>query len=61
MLVEVAGVAVGWWAVKPSLPATELMVAGILLAAAGANDLDELNRWLQVGRERGSRPPHTAS
>jgi hypothetical protein len=61
VLVEMAGVTVGSWSVKPSLPATELLVAGILLAAAGADDVDELNRWLEVGRERGSRPPHTAS
>ena len=61
VLIEAAGVGIGWWAVKPSLPATELLVAGILLDAADANDLDDLNRWLEVGRERGSRPPHTAS
>ena len=61
LLVETAGVGVGWWSVKPVLPATELLVAGVLLEAASATNLDELNRWLQLGRERGSQPPHTAS
>ena len=60
LLIEQAGVGIGVWAVRPILPATELLVAGILLEAAGANDLDELRRWVDIGRERGLRRPHTA-
>jgi hypothetical protein len=61
VLVEMAGVGVGAWAARPSLPATELLTAGILLAAADASSLDELDRWLVVGRQRALQAPHTAS
>ena len=60
LLIEQAGVGIGAWAVRPMLPATELLVAGILLEAAGANDLDELRGWVRVGRDRGLQQPHTA-
>ena len=52
LLVEVACVGIGAWSVRPSLPATELLVAGILLTAAGANNLEDLHRWIAVGRQR---------
>ena len=60
LLIEQAGVDLGVWAVRPMLPATELLVAGILLEAAGANDLDELRRGVRVGCDRASQLPHTA-
>lgn len=61
LLVEAAGIGVGVWSARPMLPATELAVAWILLEAAGANDLDQLDHWVRVGRDRGLQPPHTAS
>ena len=58
VLVEVAAVGVGAWSARPALPATELLVAGLLLEAAGANDLDELSRWVQLGRDRALQRPY---
>lgn len=61
VLIETAGVAVGAWSVRPDMRSTELLVAGILLEAAGGLGIDELARWVEVGRERAMRPAHTAS
>ena len=63
VLVETAGVGVGVWAgrVSPLSQPTELLVAGILLQAAGASSKDDLARWVEVGRRRALEPPHTAS
>ena len=60
VLVEIAGVGIGAWSVRPSLPATELLVAGILLGAAGANSLDDLRHWIAVGQERAAQRAYTA-
>lgn len=61
VLIETAGVAVGAWSVRPDMRSTELLVAGVLLEAAGGLGLDELAHWVDVGRERAMRPAHTAS
>lgn len=61
VLLEAAGVAVGAWSVRPDTRSTQLLVAGILLEAAGGRDLESLTRWVEVGRERALQPPHTAS
>src|SRR6478735_2627763 len=61
VLVEDAAILAGVWAVRPSLPATNLIVAGILLEAAGANDLDQLGHYVKLSRERGRARPYTAS
>ena len=61
VLIETAGVTVGAWSVRPDMRSTELFVAGVLLEAAGGLGLDELVRWVDVGRERALQPAHTAS
>ena len=61
VLIETAGVAVGAWSARPDMRSTELFVAGVLLEAAGGLGIEELARWVDVGRERAMRPAHTAS
>lgn len=61
VLIETAGVSVGAWSVRPDMRSTELFVAAILLEAAGGLGIEELARWVEVGRERAMRPAHTAS
>ena len=61
VLIVTAGVAVGAWSVRPDMRSTELFVAGVLLEAAGGLGVDELARWVNVGRERATQPAHTAS
>lgn len=61
LLVETAGIGVGAWAARPDARSTELLVGGILLEAAGGCGVDELVRWIDIGRERALQPAHTAS
>jgi hypothetical protein len=61
VLIETAGVAVGAWSVRPDMRSTELLVAGVLLEAAGGLGLEELAHWVNVGRERAMQPAHSAS
>ena len=51
VLIETAGVAVAAWSVRPDMRSTELLVAGVLLEAAGGLGLEELAHWVNVGRE----------
>ncbi len=60
VLVEAAAVGVGAWSARPALPATELLVAGLLFEAAGANSLDEVSRWVQIGRDQALQLPSSA-
>jgi hypothetical protein len=61
LLVETAGIGMGAWAARPDVRSTELLVSGILLEAAGGCSIDELARWVDIGRERALQPAHTAS
>lgn len=60
ILAEAAGIEAGGWYAWPSNHAGyELVAAGMLIMAGGHNgkplDYDELERWTQVGFERGMR------
>ena len=61
VLVETAGIGVGAWSARPSRQTTELLVAAILLEAAGGRGYEELAYWVDIGRDRTLQPPHTAS
>jgi len=51
ILAETAGITVGSWSAHPSMcVGTELFVGGLLIYAGA--DLDQLERWFPVGRDR---------
>lgn len=56
VLAEAAGVTAGSWMAWPEIRVGhELLVAGLLIMAAGRMDYDLLAHWTQVGYERGLR------
>jgi len=51
LLTEAAGIGVGAWSVDPGHP-VDLLTAGLLAGSVIRLDLDVLQHWITVGRQR---------
>lgn len=55
LLAEHGGLMAGWWSAKPGTG--DYLLAAALLVMADA-DHDQLQHWIEVGRERAGKPLH---